>query len=483
MNSSDHPMRRSRYGKIVATLGPVTANPEKMEALFWAGVDVFRLNFSHGTHPEHEACVSFLRKLEATTRRPIGILMDLQGPKLRVGTFEHGEITLEKGQSFHLKLQPVPGDRHQVTLPHPEVFQALEEGTDLLLDDGKLRLRVVRCTPETLETTVVRGGRLSNRKGVNVPGVRLPISPLTQKDRHDLAFGLELGVDWVALSFVQKPEDIEEARALVKTRAGLIAKLEKPMAIEALDHIIALSDGIMVARGDLGVEMAPEDVPSVQKQIIRACRLAGKPVIVATQMLDSMVHSPTPTRAEASDVATAIYDGADAVMLSAESASGDFPVEAVEMMNRILARVEQDPFHRTLLEAGGSAPESTTSDAITAAARQVAHTIQAAAIVTFTQSGATTFRAARERPSCPILGITPAAATARRLTLSWGVHAVYVQDCIATFAEMVQHGCSIAKKEGFAQIGDRIVVTAGVPFGVSGSTNILRIARVKKRVP
>lgn len=473
-------MRRSRYGKIVATLGPATANPEKMEALFEAGVDVFRLNFSHGTHADHKACVDFLRKLEAKAGYPIGILMDLQGPKLRIGTFEKSSIILQKNQLFQLMLHPVPGNIDQVSLPHPEVFQALEEGTDLLLDDGKLRLRVTRCTPEKIETIVLVGGALSNRKGVNVPGVMLPISPLTEKDRKDLNFGLELGVDWVALSFVQKPEDIKEARLLIDNRAGIIAKLEKPMAIDFLDAIVALADGIMVARGDLGVEMAPEDVPSVQKRIIRSCRLAGKPVIVATQMLDSMVHSPTPTRAEASDVATAIYDGADAVMLSAESASGDFPIESVEMMNRIMARVEADPFHRTVLEANRPEPESTTSDAITAAARQVAHTIQAPAIVTFTQSGATTFRAARERPESSILGITPSRTTARRLTLAWGVHAVYVEECIVSFAEMVQQGCAIAKKEGFATIGDRIIVTAGVPFGVSGSTNILRIARIRE---
>lgn len=472
-------MRRSRYGKIVATLGPATSTPEKMKALFEAGVDVFRLNFSHGTPQDHEACVAYLRQLEGLAQRPIGILMDLQGPKLRIGTFSAGVIILEKNQPFQLWRGEIPGDAQRVTLPHPEVFQALAPGTDLLLDDGKIRLRVTHCTPESIETTVIVGGPLSNRKGVNVPSVRLPISPLTQKDRTDLAFGLDLGVDWVALSFVQKPEDIEEARGLVGTRAGLIAKLEKPMAIDALEKIIALADGIMVARGDLGVEMALEEVPSVQKRIIRACRLAGKPVIVATQMLDSMVRAPTPTRAEASDVATAIYDGADAVMLSAESASGDFPVEAVTMMNRILEQVEKDPFYRTVLEASRPEPEPTTSDAITAAARQVAHTIQAAVIVTFTQSGATTFRAARERPESSILGITPCRPTARRLTLAWGVHAVYVAECIANFTDMVQQGCRIALEEGFAQIGERIVVTAGVPFGVSGSTNILRIARLK----
>jgi pyruvate kinase len=483
-------MRRFRCGKIVATLGPASASPEMIEALFNEGVDVFRLNFSHGTHADHAQSHQIIRSLERQKGRPIGILMDLQGPKFRIGTFETGSVVLEKGQRFHLSLSPIPGSPHGVTLPHPELFPALEPGARLLLDDGRLALEVVENQGDVLVTTVVLGGALSNRKGVNVPQVLLPLSPLTPKDKADLAFGLALGVDWVALSFVQKPEDIEEAQGLVQQRAGVIAKLEKPQAIQHLEAIVAIADGIMVARGDLGVEMPPEDVPSIQKRIIRTARLAGKPVIVATQMLDSMVHAPTPTRAEASDVATAIYDGADAVMLSAESASGDYPVEAVNMMHRILMRVEADPIQRALLEgsqseadsstSGPTPSEPTTSDAITAAARQVAHTLQAAAIVTFTHSGATTLRASRERPESPILGITPSLETARRLTLAWGVHAVYVETCITTFSEMVQQGCHIAQAQGFAKVGDRIVVTAGVPFGISGSTNILRIARIRK---
>ncbi|MGL4825051.1 MAG: pyruvate kinase [Alphaproteobacteria bacterium] len=473
-------MGRFRCGKIVATLGPASASPEMIEALFSEGVDVFRLNFSHGTHEDHAKTYQTIRSLEQRKGRPIGILMDLQGPKFRIGTFEAGSVVLEKGQYFDLSLCPIPGSHQGVTLPHPELFQVLHPGARLLLDDGRLALEVIENKGDRLVTTVALGGTLSNRKGVNVPQVLLPLSPLTGKDKADLAFGLALGVDWVALSFVQKPEDIEEAKALIQQRAGVIAKLEKPQAIQHLDAIVEIADGIMIARGDLGVEMPPEDVPSIQKRIIRTARLAGKPVIVATQMLDSMVHAPTPTRAEASDVATAIYDGADAVMLSAESASGNYPVEAVSMMHRILMRVEADPIHRTLLEASRSEPESTTSDAITAAARQVAHTIQAAAVVTFTQSGATTLRASRERPESPILGITPSLETARRLTLAWGVYAVYVETCIATFSEMVQKGCHIALEEGFAQIGERIVVTAGVPFGISGSTNILRIARIRQ---
>jgi len=417
-------MRRHRCAKIIATLGPASSSAEVIEKLFLAGVDVFRLNFSHGSHKEHEERYTIIRNLEKKVGRPIGILMDLQGPKLRIGTFQNESILLKEGQTFILDDNENPGDESRVFLPHPEIFKALQKGTDILLDDGKVRLTVLKASPHSIETQVTLAGPLSDRKGFNVPSVALPISPMMPKDREDLAFGLELGVDWVALSFVQRPEDVIEAKDLIGDRAAIISKLEKPLAIDHLDEIVRLSDAIMVARGDLGVEMAPEDVPSVQKLIVRSCRKAGKPVVVATQMLDSMVKSPAPTRAEASDVATAVYDGADAVMLSAESASGEYPVESVTIMDRIISRVEVDPFYRKMLDASLSQPESTTSDAITAAARQVAHTIQAAAIVTFTTSGGTTLRAARERPEAPILAITPDLKTARRLNLVWGVHSI-----------------------------------------------------------
>jgi pyruvate kinase len=471
-------MRRHRCSKIIATLGPASSSASIIESLFLAGVDVFRLNFSHGTHEDHKANYRIIRDLEEKVGRPIGVLMDLQGPKLRIGTFQYKDILLEEGQKFTLDSNPTPGDQVRVFLPHPEIFVALKEGTDILLDDGKVRLRVSKAMPEEIETLVVVPGPLSDRKGFNVPGVTLPISPMTPKDREDLAFGLQMGVDWVALSFVQSPGDVLEARELIGDRAGIISKLEKPLAIEHLKEIVHLSDAIMVARGDLGVEMAPEEVPSIQKQIVRCCRKAGKPVVVATQMLDSMVKSPTPTRAEASDVATAVYDGADAVMLSAESASGNYPLESVAIMDRIITRVEQDPFYRKMQDASLSQPESTTSDAITAAARQVAHTLQAAAIVTFTSSGMTTLRAARERPEAPILAITPEIKTARKLALVWGVHSIKSRP-IASFSEAVNDACLLAEQEGFAKDNDRIVVTAGVPFRVSGSTNILRIARIK----
>lgn len=475
-------MRRHRCAKIIATLGPSSSSADVIEKLFLEGVDAFRLNFSHGSHEDHRQRHTIIRNLEKKVGRPIGIVLDLQGPKLRIGTFQDEMVNLENGQLFTLDQESTPGDQSRVFLPHPEIFKAVKKGAHLLLDDGKIRLSVQHVNTDKIETRVLTAGVLSDRKGLNVPDVALPISPMTPKDREDLAFGLDIGVDWVALSFVQCPKDVLEARELIGYQAGIISKLEKPLAIEHLEEIVALSDTIMVARGDLGVEMAPEEVPPIQKQIIQSCRKAGKPVVVATQMLESMIKSPTPTRAEASDVATAIYDGADAVMLSAESASGDYPVESVAMMNRIITHVEQDPFYRKVQQANLREPEATTSDAITAAARQVAHTLKAAAIVTFTDTGATTLRAARERPEAPILAITPELKIARKLTIVWGVHAVKNRE-VSQFSEAVADACLLAEKEGFAKIDDRIVITAGVPFRVMGSTNILRIARIHTPKP
>ncbi|WP_247872330.1 pyruvate kinase [Azospirillum sp. TSO35-2] len=471
-------IRRSRLTKIVATLGPSSASPEVIARLFESGVDVFRLNFSHGTHADHGARLAALRDLEARTGRPIAVMADLQGPKLRIATFADGPVTLTAGQPFRLDLSREPGDRSRVGMPHPEIFAALSPDTDLLLDDGRVRLRVTACGPDFADTVVVSGTKLSDRKGVNVPGVVLPLSPLTPKDREDLAFALDQGVDWVALSFVQRPDDVAEARKLIAGRAALLSKLEKPQAIAHLADIIEMSDGIMVARGDLGVELPAEDVPTLQKRIVRESRRAGKPVIVATQMLESMVSAPAPTRAEASDVATAVYDGADAVMLSAETASGDYPVEAVSIMDRIARRVEHDPLYRTIMDAQHPDPQQTAADAITAAARQVAHTIQAAAIVTYTTSGSTTLRAARERPEVPILCLTSALETARRMQMVFGVHAVHTDD-VANFSEMVQKATRAAHADGLAAEGQRLVITAGVPFGTPGNTNILRIAWVE----
>ncbi|MCG5241576.1 pyruvate kinase [Azospirillum doebereinerae] len=473
------PIRRFRQTKIVATLGPSSSSPAMIRSLFETGVDVFRLNFSHGSHEDHGERVRAIRELERETGRPIAIMADLQGPKLRLGKFANGPIELTAGQSFRLDLSTEPGDATRVGMPHPEIFAALEPNTDLLLDDGKVRLRVIACDATHADTVVVSGTRLSDRKGVNVPDVVLPLSPLTPKDCADLVFALDQGVDWVALSFVQRPEDVAEARKLIDGRAALLSKLEKPQAIQHLERIVELSDGVMVARGDLGVEMPPEDVPSIQKRIVRQARLAGKPVIVATQMLESMISAPAPTRAEASDVATAIFDGADAVMLSAETASGAYPIEAVSIMDRIARRVEHDTLYRTMMDAQHSDPQETASDAITAAARQVAHTIHAAAIVTYTTSGSTTLRAARERPEVPILCLTASVAASRRLVLAYGVHSVLTED-VQNFSDMVHKAARIAYAHGLADDGQRLVVTAGVPFGMPGSTNILRIVWVER---
>ena len=471
-------MHRTHLTKIVATLGPASNEPEIISRLFDAGADVFRLNFSHGTHAELHALHSTIRHLEEEIGRPIAIMMDLQGPKLRIGTFTNGRADLQQGAHFRVDLQEDAGDAQRAYLPHPEIFTAVRPGTDLLLDDGRIRLRVRESGEDFADTEVITGGQLSDRKGINVPGVVLPLTPLTARDRTDLQYGLSLGVDWCALSFVQRPEDVIEARDLIGDHAAVLVKLEKPAAIDRLDEIIELSDAVMVARGDLGVEMPAEDVPVLQKHIIGTCREAGKPVIVATQMLDSMVDSPTPTRAEASDVATAVYDGADAVMLSAETATGKFPIESVEMMNRIIERVELDPNYRQITDAGRRDPEATASDAISAAARQVAHTISAVAIITYTTTGSTTLRAARERPEVPIISLTPRRTSARRLVIAWGVHSIETPDA-DSLEEMVRRASHHATQDGFAKPGDQIVITAGVPFGTPGATNILRIARIE----
>lgn len=470
-------MRRQRKAKIIATLGPSSSDYEKIKALFAAGTDVFRLNFSHGEHAEHAERYKIIRRIEQEYKRPIGVLLDLQGPKLRIGTFSNTKISLKPGQSFLLDLDMTPGNNHRVCMPHPEIFQVLKKDVDLLLDDGKVRLKITKCGQDFAETTVISGTELSNRKGVNVPDVVLPIDALTKKDIEDLKFGLDLGIDWVALSFVQQPNDLIMARDLVGKKVKLIAKIEKPMAIQHLHEIVELSDAVMVARGDLGVEMPAEDVPVMQRQIIRACRSSGKPVIVATQMLDSMVHMATPTRAEASDVATAVYDGVDAVMLSAESASGNYPVEAVSMMDRIIQRTEKDPLYQKMLDDSYTSPSPTMNDAVTAAARSAVDIIGSRLIVTFTETGLTAFHAARQRPHCDILALTPVLKTSRQLTLVWGAHSSLTDD-IFSVGQMVDAACVFAKQENFSQAGDYIVITAGIPFGQSGGTNMIRIAKV-----
>lgn len=470
-------IRRRRRTKIIATLGPASASPEVLARLFQAGADVFRLNFSHGTQDDHAARIAMIRDLETRFNRPIGILADVQGPKLRVGQFGGGRVQLQTGQAFRLDLNPTPGDVRRVQLPHPEIITAASIGTSLLLDDGKLRLRVTRQRPDHLETEVAVGGLLSDRKGVNVPDIILPIPALTDKDRSDMAFALDHGVDFIGLSFVQRPEDVAEAREIAAGRAWIMTKIEKPQALDNLEAIIGLSDAVMVARGDLGVELPPEEVPLAQKRIVRTARQLGRPVVVATQMLESMVNAPAPTRAEASDVATAVFDGADAVMLSAETAAGQFPFEAVNIMDRIVARVEEDSGWRAIIEASRPDPEHSAADAIAAAARQVAHTIDAAAICAFTASGSTALRAARERPEAPILGLTTSVQTARRAAVIWGVHAVMAPE-VHSMTETVAKASRTAVAEGFASSGSHIVVIAGVPFGQSGTTNALRVTQV-----
>ena len=469
------PMRRFRNTKIIATLGPASATPADLRALFEAGADVFRLNFSHGDIASHRQRYQMIRELEEDVGRPIGVIGDLQGPKIRIGTFASAAVDLKTGAEFRLDLDPAPGDADRVLLPHEAIFGAAEIGMDLLLDDGRIRLRVGQVSPDELVTKVIEGGPISDAKGVNVPEVALPLKPLTDKDSADLDVALELGVDWVALSFVQRAKDVAEVRARVDGRAGLIAKIEKPSAIEDLEGIMAQSDAIMVARGDLGVELPIESVPGLQKKLVRAARGAGVPVVVATQMLESMVHAAMPTRAEVSDVASAVYDGADAVMLSAESAVGEYPVEAVNMMDRIAVRVETDPLYRSIVNAHKPAPEATSADAITASAAQTAETLGASVIASFSATGSTSLRAARERPTVPILGLTPRLATARKLALAWGVHSVLTPEA-DRFADMVDMACEIALKDGFANPEDRLVIVAGIPFGTPSATNVLRVA-------
>ena len=470
-------MSHRRNTKIVATLGPASSDHSTITKLHQAGADVFRLNFSHGAHDGHAERFRIIRQIETESGQAIGILADLQGPKLRLATFEDKQTSLVNGAKFRIDLDTKAGNNKRVGVPHPEIFAALVDGTDILIDDGKVRLRVEKHGKDFADCLVVTGGVISDRKGLNLPGVTLPLSALSAKDRADLAFALELGVDFIALSFVQRPEDIIEARELIKGRAAIIAKIEKPAALTELDEIVKLSDAVMVARGDLGVELPPELVPSVQKRILAVSRNYGRPVIVATQMLESMIHSPTPTRAEASDIATAVYDGSDAVMLSAESASGDFPVESVSIMSRIISEVERDPLQRKIMMANGLTLEATSADALTAAACTVAETLNAAVIVTYTTSGSTTLRASRERPVAPILGLSSRLQTARMLSLAWGVHPAFTSDA-TNFTEMVNRAAELSLREQLATTGDSLVVTAGVPFGTPGRTNTLRVVTI-----
>ena len=468
---------RARKVKILATLGPASSDAKMIRKLMLAGADAFRINMSHGTQAQKAKLVEAIRALEKEFHRPSTILFDLQGPKLRVGHFEGGRAVLEKGSIFTFDAAKKAGDCKRVQLPHAELFEAVKPGTNILIDDGKVRLKVVETGDHKIVSEVQVGGAVSDNKGVNVTDVVVPIPALTEKDRDDLQFALEQRTDWIALSFVQRPEDVAEARTLIGDRAALLAKIEKPAAIDRLNDIIALADAVMVARGDLGVELPPEQVPPLQNKIVAAARQHGKPVVVATQMLESMVTSPTPTRAEVSDVATAIYDGADAVMLSAESATGQYPVEAVTMMDRIAMSVESDPSYQARIHFTQTRLEATTADALAGSARQIATTVTAKAMVCYTSSGSTARRIARERPSVPTLAMSASLHTSRRMGLIWGVHAVHTRD-VSSFEEMVEKGKRMALRHKLAQGGDRVIVMAGVPFGVSGSTNVLHVVRL-----
>ncbi|BCM86277.1 pyruvate kinase [Methylobacterium indicum] len=470
-------MKRARRTKIVATLGPASEDPAVIEALFAAGADVFRINMSHLPRERLSERVATIRGIEQKLKRPIAVLVDLQGPKLRVGRFAADAAMIENGQSFVLDDDPTPGDATRVHLPHPEILSALEPGHAVIVDDGKLRLVVTEVAPGRAVTRVVTGGKISNRKGVSLPDTTIPVAAMTEKDRLDLEAGLAAGADWIAVSFVQRPEDVVEVKAVAQGRALVMAKIEKPQAVAALDAIMAVADGLMVARGDLGVEMPLEQVPGVQKRITRGARRLGKPVVVATQMLESMISAPVPTRAEVSDVATAVYEGADAVMLSAESASGAFPVEAVSTMNRIAEQVEQDGIYWSIIAAQRNQPESTASDAIAAAAHQIADTLGLKAVMAWTASGSTALRLARARPDATVIALTPKRETARRLALAWGTHPIVTNDA-SDIDDMSFRACKFAVRERFADVGDRVIVVAGLPFGTPGATNLLRIATV-----
>ncbi len=470
-------MRRQRRTKVVATLGPASGDRTMIGRLFAAGADVFRINMSHTSHERMRELVAMIRSVEAENNRPIGILVDLQGPKLRLGAFKNDAATIDKDQNFVFDTDQAPGDSTRVYLPHPEIFAAIKPGDTLLIDDGKLRLQATETGPQRIVARVEVGGKVSNRKGVSLPDTVIPLAALAPKDLADLEAALDAGIDWVALSFIQRPEDIAEAKKITRGRAAVMAKIEKPQAVARLNDILDLADALMVARGDLGVEMPLEKVPGVQKDMTRACRRAGKPVVVATQMLESMIASPVPTRAEVSDVATAIFDGADAIMLSAESAAGQYPVEAVATMNRIAEQVESDAIYLPSLHVLHTEPESTGADAIAAATRQVAETLDLAAIVCWTSSGSTGLRVSRERPRSPIVAISPIVAAGRKLSVAWGIHCVIAEDAHDQ-DDMVERACRLAFKEGFAKAGQRIIIVAGLPLGTPGATNMMRIAFV-----
>ncbi len=468
----------NRKVKIIATLGPASNNSQTIQSLVKAGVNVFRVNMSHGEHDQHKKSIDLIREAEKKLEQPIAILADLQGPKLRIARFKEGQVFLEKGQEFVLDLEPKPGNSNRVTFPHPEIFPHILSGMTVLLNDGNIRLKVTLANHSEIQTEVLEGGTLSDNKGVNLPDTELPIPALTKKDKKDIDFLIGTSVDYVGLSFVQRPEDVLDLKRILGGRKAVLSKIEKPQAIDNLEEIIDLSDGIMVARGDLGVEMSPEKVPPIQKKIIRLSKKKGKPVVVATQMLESMIERSTPTRAEATDVATAVYDGADAVMLSAESAVGKYPVESVEMMAKIISAVEKDGQYIDNLKRLAEKADDDVSDSITAAARQLSETLEAAAIVTYTATGLTALRVSHKKPQAPILAMTNKVETSRKLCLSWGVIPNLVDD-LKSLDEMIEKAIERSKEAGLVKKGDKIVMTCGIPFGNPGTTNVINVELIK----
>lgn len=468
------------HTKILATVGPATASAEMLEKLVQNGADAFRFNFSHGTKEEHAERYEIVRNLSKKYDRHLTVIADLQGPKLRIGTFATPKIVLQKSDRFTLDMNPEAGDRTRVCLPHKEIFDAVKIDDMLLLNDGNIRLKVKQKTADKIITEVIVGGELSAHKGVNLPNVKLPISAITEKDREDLDFALKLGVDWVCLSFVQSVEDVKEAKKLIGDKAWIISKLEKPSAIEELDEIVKESDGIMVARGDLGVECPIQNLPVMQKDIVKACRQFAKPVIVATQMLESMIQNPTPTRAEVSDVATAVYDGADTVMLSAETAAGNYPAEAVKMMHNIISEVEKDDDYYELVQRDRKVMcVDNMADAITYAACDMTYVLpKTAAIITYTASGFTTFLMARERPNLPIISVTYSEEVARRMGIVWGVRALVNQETFKDFSKIDQASKNMVARYSIGKKGDFLIITAGYPLGEKGMTNMLHTLEI-----
>ncbi len=471
-------MKTKKSCKIVATLGPASDTPGKIRSLAETGVDAFRLNFSHGNHDDHLKSLQNVRAAETATGKSLPAIADMQGPKIRVGVVNNNQQMLRYNEKVTLVCTDTAAEDGVLPIPHQELFDALKPGDIMMLDDGLVRLTLTESDGKSATARVDVPGKLTNKKGINIPGRRLPIAALTEKDHIDLAFALENDVDYIALSFVQTAEDVAAARKIIGSKAGIISKIEKPSALEELEGIVAMSDAVMVARGDLGVELPLEQVPIAQRRIIRHGRRAGKPVIVATQMLQSMVDSPTPTRAEASDTASAVYLGADAVMLSAESAVGLHPEATVAIMARIIEAVENDEFYWDEIYKGLGNAEANGPGAIAASARHTVDLLGCKAVLASTKTGGTAFAVSRERPRASILGITPDPAAARRISLAWGVEAVVKPD-YATFEELTAHAREIATDHTDAKPGDTILLTAGIPMGLEGGTNLMKVIQVE----